>query len=261
MGRSEYSGRMRIGIYARISVEHRGRRDSSIENQIALARHFLQGKPDLEEGGCFTDSGYSGQSFHRPGFEQLLGQLRSGALEGILVKDLSRLGRNYLETGEYLERIFPCMGVRVISLAEAYDSYGRQPGGLEYGMRNLMNEWYAKDIGRKVRLAKERQRAEGNYLGSRPPYGYRIIWIEGIRRLAPDKQVFWVREEICRQHDRGRSCQAISEWLWDRDILPPDQYKRWGRACWSRDLPEEKKRWDRGTIARISHTRGDNYPA
>lgn len=245
---------MQTGIYARISVEHKTQKDNSIENQILLARNWLEKKADWKESGCYIDRGYSGMNFNRPAFRRMMEDAGTGKLECIVMKDLSRLGRNHLETGNYLEKIFPVLGIRIISLGEGYDSGQQMPGSLEEGIRNLMNEWYAKDIGRKVKSAKKQQKEAGNYLGSRPPYGFCIVRPDGIRSLEPDRQVEKIVKKMNAMHQAGKSVGEIREWLRANQVNPPEPYRRTGRVYWE---AEPGKLWDPGSIRNsIAHQRG-----
>lgn len=248
--------RKQVGIYARLSVEHGNEKDNSIENQILLARNWVARKQkqgeQIEEFQCYIDRGYSGTSFERPAFLQLLEDARMGKIQCIVCKDSSRLGRNYLKTGEYMEKIFPRLGIRLVCIGDNYDSEKGMPGSLEGNLKNLMNEWYARDIGRKVSLVKQRQKREGNYLGSVPPYGYRIVRQEGKRVLKEEKTIAIVHE-ICRQREQGESLEQIKEWLYRKKINPPAQYRKEKRMIQEGVV----KKWDITTLKKIiEHQRG-----
>ena len=176
-----------VGIYARLSVEHGNAKDNSIQNQIRLAKQWLEeqnaklaqkkirceslSEKQKEEEICvadrcrlqdiYVDSGCSGTTFRRPQFQRMLEDAQEGKINCIVCKDASRIGRDYLRTGEYLEKIFPLMGVRVVCVSDGYDSGREMPGSLAGNLKNLMNEWYAKDIGRRVRLVKQQKKAQG----------------------------------------------------------------------------------------------------
>ena len=110
------------GIYARLSVDNRDRKAESVEAQIELAKEFINCRPDIRLYGCYRDRGKTGTNFMRSGFGHLMEDVRKGLVDCIIVKDFSRLGRNYIETGNYLETIFPFLGVRFISVTDGYDS-------------------------------------------------------------------------------------------------------------------------------------------
>lgn len=241
-----------VGIYARLSVEHGSGKDNSIENQILLARQWLARQSArggrLEEYRCYVDSGYSGTTFRRPGFLQMLEDARERKIQCIVCKDYSRLGRDYLRTGEYIEKIFPAWGVRLVCISDGYDSRGGLPGSLEGNMRNLMNEWYAKDIGQKVRMVKRRQKSEGNYLGSRPPYGYEIVRRNGKRILSEEAGTMAVIKWICTRREEGESLEQICRLLQERGVNPPDEYRKTGDVF---QVSPSVKKWDKSTLRNV----------
>lgn len=254
----------RVGIYARISVEHGAHRADSIESQILLARAWIREQQKcgnaLEEYCCYTDRGYSGTGFGRPAFQEMLRDARAGRIQCIVCKDASRLGRDYLQTGEYMEQIFPLLGVRLVCISEGYDSGRDMPGSLSASLRNLMNEWYARDIGRRVRLVKEQKKRQGEYLGSRAPYGYRISREDGKRVLAEDPEairIVW--NMLCWQRE-GMKPAEIRKKLQEQGVNPPAEYQKTGRI-YSEEPPAKK--WDSSTIRHVllSYTRGDYHTA
>ena len=222
---------MRVGIYARVSVLHGTQKDLTVENQILLTEQYLrEWQDETIEISYYIDRGYSGTNFRRPSFLRMVRDSEQGRLDLIVAKDLSRLGRNYLELGWYLEKVFPDAGVRVVTLGEGYDSANPDDDNLTTGIRNLMNEWYAKETGRKVRRAKEWLRMEGNYLGSRAPYGYKIIYRAGRRILMPDA-AYPVRMEIYRLRREGKTSSEIAYFLSGKRIATPEQYRLYGKIC------------------------------
>lgn len=232
---------MRAGIYARVSVHHRDEKGLSVENQILQAEQYLrEWQEEPVEISYYIDRGYSGRNFQRPSFLRMLRESEQGRLDLIVAKDLSRLGRNHLELGWYLEKIFPDAGVRVITLGDGYDSACADTDSLTVGIRNVMNEWYAAETGRKVRNAKERLRQEGNYLGSKAPYGYKIVYREGKRVLLPDVS-YSVRMEIYRLRQEGNTSEEIARLLSGRRIATPEQYRTSGRLVCKEN--ESYKKW------------------
>lgn len=232
---------MRAGIYARVSVYHHGEKELSVENQILQAEQYLREcQEEPVEISYYIDRGYSGTNFQRPSFLRMLRESGQGRLDLIVAKDLSRLGRNYLELGWYLETVFPDAGVRVITLGDGYDSACQEIDSLTVGLKNVMNEWYARESGQKVRRAKERLRQEGNYLGSRAPYGYQIAYREGKRVLMPDAS-YPVRMEIYRLRQAGKTSGEIAALLSGRRISTPEQYRRSGMVLCKKG--EAYKRW------------------
>lgn len=247
-----------VGIYARLSVEHGNEKDNSIENQILLARRWIQEhsfpKEPLQEYQCYIDRGYSGTSFQRPGFMNLLEDARMQKIQCVVCKDYSRLGRDYLRTGEYIEKIFPMWGIRLVCISDGYDSLQGLPGSLEGSMRNLMNEWYARDIGQKVHLVKQQKKREGNYLGSRPPYGYRIVRQNGKRVLSEEEETMKIVRLICKRKQQGDSLEDIRKLLQKKGINPPGEYQKTGMVY---QAPSVVKKWDSSTLRYlIAHQRG-----
>ena len=182
----------RAAIYARLSVDTDERKSESIETQIVLIKEFIQ-KHNAEEHkeyelviyDIYSDLGKTGTNFERAGFERMMNDVREGKINCILVKDFSRFGRNYIETGNYLEKILPFMKVRFISVCDHYDSFAPDAKNQELSMniKNLVNDAYAKDISEKERAAKRIAQKNGEYVGSTAPYGYRCKKIGGDMQL------------------------------------------------------------------------------
>ena len=164
----------RIAMYIRLSNadEQTGRgqdESGSITHQRMLLNHFLDSRTEL--AGCprseFVDDGYSGTNTDRPGFQRMVRMVREGAYNLVIVKDLSRFSRDYIETGDYLECVFPFLGVRFISVNEGYDSAGLEgtAGGLEAAVRSIIHAAYSRDLSVKVKTAKQKK---GNTLTASP---------------------------------------------------------------------------------------------
>lgn len=218
------------GIYARLSVDLDDRKRESIENQIAVAKRFTDSQKDMKIVDIYTDIGKSGTTFKRQGFERMMEDVRNKKINCILVKDLSRFGRNYIETGNYLEKIFPFLQVRFVSIIDDFDTLhileGRE--GLCIHLKNLMNEMYAKDIAKKVKSSKQVQKQSGNYMGSIAPYGYQIETNNNRRFLRTDKTAEVVRN-IYDKFLEGYSYKGIIKWLYEKKILRPEIYEKTGQ--------------------------------
>ena len=115
------SRRFHVGVYARLSVEGTERKNESIDTQIAMAKQYLKEHPEMELYDCYTDLGRTGTNFKREGFERMMQDVRKKRIDCVVVKDLSRFGRNHIEAGNYIQKIFPFMGVRFIALADGID--------------------------------------------------------------------------------------------------------------------------------------------
>ena len=166
----------KTGLYVRLSIEDvRDRKDSdSIENQTYLLKQFVEERPFLQIYSIYTDNGEKGTNFDRPEFNRLMDDVKAGRVNCIVVKDLSRFGRDYLETGNYLEKIFPFLGVRFISINDNYDSFNPENSneGLIISLKNLLNDVYTKDISKKIISTFRERQSKGEFLGAHVPYGY-----------------------------------------------------------------------------------------
>lgn len=281
------SAEIMTGIYARLSVEHDNEKDQSLEQQICLAKQWIRQTntfADMKEHcrnegdndkytiyDIYMDMGYSGTTFERPGFQRMLADAQNGSIQCILCKDASRIGRDYLKTGEYLEKIFPMLGVRVICISDQCgdgdtenDWEYKIPGSLAGNLRNLMNEWYARDIGRRVSLVKQYKKAQGEYLGSVPPYGWKIDKRDGKRILVPDEQLKDILSLMYRLRQKEMSYGLIADVLNQKGIQPPQEYRKNGRVYRKGSLKEQEektKQWDASGVRRIilSNTRGDYH--
>lgn len=166
-------------MYLRLSADDddngKGKTESeSITNQRSTLQYFISHHKELSKYPVmeFADDGFSGTNFNRPGIQGLLGKVREGRVYCIVVKDLSRFGRNYIEVGDYIEQIFPLLGVRFISVSDNFDSENNLPG-LETGFKNLIHDLYCRDVSKKIKSAKKMMQKEGKFLGGCVPYGYK----------------------------------------------------------------------------------------
>ena len=215
-----------VGFYLRLSDKEAKERDSeSIENQFALLKDFIKNKPDFRLISTFTDDGKTGTNFRRSGFEQMMDEVRSGRINCIIVKDLSRFGRNYLEAGHYIEHVFPFLNVRFIAVTDGFDTLTATPAQLSYliPLKNIMNENYARDISKKERSAKKVLRKKGCFLGAYAMYGYEKTSDKHVIGVDPEaavhvKTIF----DLC---EKGYSDSAIAKYLNERKILCPARYK------------------------------------
>jgi len=155
-----------------------GKDGDSMENQIHLVTQYIQERSYLTLTAIFADNGETGTNFNRPQWCKLITAIESGAINCVIVKDLSRLGRNYIETGDYLERIFPSMGIRFIAVTDSYDSEVYRSENLSIALKGLVNDIYAKDISRKTSAAFEVKQRKGEFIGSYAAYGYAGVIIE-----------------------------------------------------------------------------------
>lgn len=163
-------------IYVRLSVENSGKDDDgdSIENQTGICREYVDARPYLNLYGIYSDNGEKGWKFDRPEFTRMMDDVKAGKVDCIVVKDLSRFGRDYIETGNYLEKIFPFLGVRFISITDSYDSFSCDDAesALMVPLKNMVNDVYAKDISRKIITSFRQRQEKGDFLSGNTPYGY-----------------------------------------------------------------------------------------
>ena len=214
--------------YVRLSCEDGDRLESnSVMGQKNLIRDYLSRHPHLIERGMKVDDGFSGSDFERPAFREMMEEVRAGRIDCIVVKDLSRFGRNYLEAGEYIERIFPFLGVRFIAINDNYDSEHKsgEMDCLLIPFKNLINEAYCRDISMKIRSQLAVKRKRGDFVGSFAVYGYRKD-SENKNRLAVDAFAAEVVRDIFRQKLAGVSAGDIADGLNEEGVLPPMAYKK-----------------------------------
>lgn len=175
--------------YIRLSVENNGHEtDDSIQTQIRLVESFIRERDDLVLTETFIDNGFSGTKFDRPEFVRMIEAVKSGKIQCIVVKDLSRFGRDYLETGYYLETIFPLLNVRFIAITDQYDSIRAEDrNSISVPIKNMVNAMYAKDYSRKQEVFREMCKRTGRVMGVNAPYGYRFSHDTG--KLEIDEEV------------------------------------------------------------------------
>lgn len=223
----------RAAIYLRLSREDgdsflSGKRESdSIGNQRELVRHYLKGHPEIIGTREYVDDGYTGTNFDRPGFRKMMAAVRSGEVDCIIVKDLSRFGRDYVESGKYLEKIFPQLGIRFIAVNDHYDS--GEPAGMADSIilpfKNLINDSYSRDTSMKTRTNLDAMRRSGRFVANFTVYGY-LRDPEDKHRLVVDERAAPVVRDIFRWKLEGWSVGRIAAHLSGLGVLPPSEYKR-----------------------------------
>lgn len=239
--------------YCRLSREDGDKMESdSIRNQKDLIAHFATQK-GIHIAEEYVDDGYSGTSFERPAFQRLIEDVKKKKINCIIVKDLSRLGRNYIETGRYLEKIFPFLGVRFIAINDHYDS-ANQSGDADQiiiPFKNLINDAYCRDISIKIRSQLDVKRKNGKFIGSFAAYGYQKD-PKDKNHLIIDGVAAEIVKTIFRLRLDGYSAQRIMEHLDAREIAPPLEYKRRSGLNFNSGFRSGRKpRWSIMTINRI----------
>lgn len=218
----------RATAYLRLSKEDGDKVESdSIANQRDLIQNFLADKPDIQIVEERIDDGYSGATFDRPAFLKLVADVKAGKINCVIVKDLSRFGRNFIEVGRYIDQIFPEYGVRFIAVNDGFDSAnGRsQSDNVLLPFLNLVNDAFCRDISIKVRSQLEIKRKKGDFIGSFATYGY-LKDPDDRHRLIIDEFAANVVRDIFKWKIDGASQQRIADKLNERGILSPMEYKR-----------------------------------
>ena len=246
-------------IYVRLSKEDGDvagaskAESNSISNQKELIRNFLKDKEDIVVVSERVDDGYSGSSFERPSFKLMLEDIKKGVVDCVVVKDLSRFGREYIDSGRYIERLFPALGVRFIAVNDGYDSLeGKdQSDEIIIPFKNLINDAYCRDISVKIRSHLEVKRKNGEFIGSFAPYGYQKD--EGCRnRLVIDPVAAGVVRDIFRMKLHGMSQDAIAGRLNDMGVLSPMEYKSASGSNYQTGFKTgERALWSSVTVRRI----------
>lgn len=216
----------KTAAYVRLSVEDSGKPGAdTIEGQKALLLSFVENKNDMELVSVFCDNGRTGTDFERPQFEKMMDAVRSGRIDCIVVKDLSRFGRNYKETGNYLERIFPFLSVRFIAVNDNFDTLTaeRTQDGYIVPLKNLINEVYSKDISKKSASALHVKQQRGEFIGAWAPYGYCKDPNDKHHLVINEETAPTVRQ-IFQWRSEGISVVQIARKLNDAGILSPSAY-------------------------------------
>ena len=215
-------------IYARLSVENSGKDDdgNSLQNQIAVCEDYLDGCPHLRLTEVYSDNGRTGTVFDRPAWNRLMDDVRTGKIQCIVVRDLSRFGRDYVETGNYLEKIFPALGTRLISVKENFDNFtcGNAMESLSVSLQNLVNAMYSRDISKKVSTALRAQMETGRFRNRNLPYGY--LWNGDKTAYVVDEEAAAVVRQIFEWKLREVSVYTIVERLKADGIESPERHKR-----------------------------------
>ena len=246
-------------IYVRLSKEDgdvatAGKRESnSISNQKDLIKNFLKDKKDIVVVSERVDDGYSGSNFERPAFQMMLEDIKKGIVDCVVVKDLSRFGREYIDAGKYIERLFPALGVRFIAVNDQYDSLeGKsQADEIVIPFKNLINDAYCRDISIKIRSHLEVKRKNGEYIGAFTPYGYQKD-SDNKNKLVIDVYAAGIVKEIYRMKLSGMSQTAIANALNKQGVLSPMEYKHsLGIRIQDNFKTHEQAEWSAMSVKRI----------
>jgi DNA invertase Pin-like site-specific DNA recombinase len=247
-----------IGIYLRVSLEdydmkdNKGKSESnSIFSQRSLVKKYILADSSLKELPYkeFVDDGFTGTNFERPAFQRMLEQIKTGGISCVIVKDLSRFGRNYLEVGDYLEHLFPFLGVRFIAVNDNYDSqdYAGTNVGIDIAFKNILHDYYSRDLSIKVRSAQRSRMKTGKYVNV-PPYGYQCD-PEDKHHLITEPKTAPIVRKIFEMIIAGNSTSEVAAYLNENNVLTPLQAKgvkrREGMLC------EKPLMWSHNAVLNI----------
>lgn len=224
-----------VAIYLRLSKEDgdfssfsgKKSESDSISNQRELIGNYMKEHPELELMEEFCDDGFTGTNFNRPDFIRMMDAVKSKKINCIIVKDLSRFGREYIEAGNYIEKIFPQLGIRFIAINDHYDSAAAnsQSDGIILPFKNLINDSYSRDTSIKVRTHLDVKRRQGEFIGSFAVYGY-LKDPDRKNHLIVDDYAAKVVQDIYKWKIEGLSPERIAERLTKIGIASPMEYKK-----------------------------------
>lgn len=242
---------IRTALYIRLSVEDNKKRGHSIGNQKLVLENFLAGRPEFVVYNTYVDNGATGTNFHRPGFQQMLSDIEAGLIDCVIVKDLSRLGRNSIDTGYYIEQYFRAHQIRFIALTDQFDTADASNlhGGIMLPLKNMINEAYALDIGRKIKAQARQAMKDGEYIGARAPYGYRKD-PENCHKLLIDPEAAEVVFQIFQWAYEHVGLNDIARRLNEQGIQTPSHRKRATGEITHENLIGSGK-WQTRTVAKI----------
>ena len=245
----------RVGIYTRLSQERTEEwrnKSYSIESQVEICQEYIN-KENMTLVKVYTDYEYSGTNFDRPGYIEMMNDVRNGFINCIIIRDLSRLGREHLEMGRLVDKVFPFLGVRFVSVIDKIDTEKGIDAKLSFEMliKNLINDMYAKDISHKVRTSRKINAKQGFFIGSNPPFGYKVVKKDGGRKLEPDEVSMKVVQRIFNMYVDGINTLKIAKELNEKNITTSSAYNKTGNIMREPGEPQ----WRKGTIANMLRQR------
>ena len=242
----------RAAVYIRLSVEDSQTGSASVETQQYIIGHFLDRHPEIEPFHTYIDNGLTGTNFNRPAFQSMLNDIESGAVNCVIVKDLSRLGRNSIDTGYYIEQYFPQRKVRFIAVNEGYDTdSGDGRPDMMIALRNMVNEAYAADISKKITAAQRQMIRDGKYVGALPPYGY-LKDPEDCHKLVIDPEAAAVVKQIFAWAANGMGINTIVTRLNEAGVMTPS-YRRAEQGLITNERRLGSGSWQTFTVKKILH--------
>ena len=242
----------RAALYIRLSVEFNGMRGDSLETQRQIMEAYIALCPDIEIAEVYTDNGTTGRTFEREAFRRMLRDIEDGKINCVVVKDLSRLGRNVIDTGYYIEKYFPHHNVRFLSVNDQFDSEDSENSGnhLIVPLKNMINEAYAADISKKVRAQQNQAMRDGAFVGARAPYGYKKD-PDNCHRLLVNEDTAPVVRQIFQWTVDGVPLNRIVNRLNDSGVITPGYYHAsQGLFAYDNKLAGSGK-WQTWTVGKI----------
>ena len=214
-----------VAIYIRLSREDGDKEESdSVGNQRKLLTEYVSRHDDFILYDIYIDDGFTGTNFNRPAFQKMIVDIEDKKVNCVVVKDLSRFGRDYIDTGRYLERIFPELGVRFISVSDNIDSI-KQAYDMLLPIKNIFNEQYARDISNKIQATVKSKQKAGEFIGAFTSYGYKKSPVNK-NKLVIDEYASEVVKRIFAMYAQGIGKQSIAKQLNAEGILCPSEYKK-----------------------------------
>jgi len=243
--------RWNVAVYLRISFDESedDKENESIENQRKIVQEFLEVQEDIKSINYYIDDGISGTTFNRPGFQKMFADIQTEKVNAIVVKDLSRLGRNYLEVGNYLEQIFPLYNIRFIAINDNIDSFKNpsSSSNVLVAFKNLMNDEYARDISNKVKAVTKIRELNGEYCAGAAPYGY-MKDPNNKHHLIIDEEAAAVVKKMYELSLNGYGGTRMCKYLNNNNIPSPAEYRKLKN---NKNSDSKKCLWCRSNVKRI----------
>ena len=241
----------KAGIYTRLSSERKEEwreKSSSIETQVLCCKEYAL-KENIKVVNIYTDYEYSGTNFERPQFQEMMQHIRERRINCIIIRDLSRLGREYLEMGRLIDKVFPFLGVRFISVNDKVDTVKDLDSkkSFEVTLKNIVNDMYAQDISVKIKTSKHNRARNGYFIGSVPPYGYKVVKLKEGQKLEVDENVRFIVEEMFQLTLEGKSQYEVAKHFNTKGYATGMVYYKTGRIYRQDGDPQ----WNKGTISKM----------
>jgi len=235
-----------VALYIRLSKEDGDREESeSVTNQRKILREYAKDN-NYQVYDEYVDEGYTGTNFNRPAFKRLLADIQAGKVNMVITKDLSRLGRDYIETGRYIESFFPENQVRYIAVLDDVDTF-LDKNCDTVAFKNIMNDYYAKTTSKNIKKTKNRKKKEGFYYTAYAPFGYRKVSKSG--ELEIDETQAKLVRRIFELFIGGKGTYQIANLLTDEGIVPPGLQKN--MACFTNHMTQTTDKWNHNSIKRM----------